>query len=69
MRKNKLNVYKDELKEQYESIDRQKSTIKKIKSYDDEKQRIYSIQIQACESNIKIHKEHIKKLEEKMNYN
>jgi len=67
--KNKLNVYKDELKEQYENIDLQKSGIKKIQSYDDEKQRIYSIQIQAYESNIKIHKEHIKKLEEKIKYN
>jgi len=64
--KNKLNVFKDELKEQYENIEFQKKTIQKIKSYDDDKQRIYAIQIQASESNIKVHKEHIRKLEEKI---
>ena len=66
IRKNKLNVFKDELKEQYQNIEFQKKTIKKIKSYDDDKQRIYAIQIQASESNIKVHKEHIRKLEEKI---
>ena len=64
--KNKLNVFKDQLKEQYKNIENQKKKIKTIQSYDKDKQRIYSIQIEASESNIKIHKEHIKKLKEKI---
>ena len=37
-----------------------------MKSYDDDKQRIHAIQIQAYESNIKIYKKHISKLKEKL---
>ena len=49
-----------------EATDNLMDSIQKIKSYDNDKQRIYAIQIQACESNIKVHKEHIRKLEEKI---
>ena len=66
--KNKLNVFKDELSDTYKNIDFQKKLIEKIKSdnSNSDKERIYAIQIGACESNIKIHKEHIRKLEEKI---
>ena len=66
VRKNKLNIFKDDLKEQYKNIDSQKKLIEKIKADDSDKERIYAIQLQACESNIKFHKKHIKKLEEKI---
>jgi len=64
VRKNKLNVFKDELKEQYKNIEYQQKFIKKLKS--DDKEDVYAIQISACESNIKIHEKHIKKLEKKI---
>ena len=37
-----------------------------MKSYDDDKQRMHAIQIQAYESNINIYKKHISKLKEKI---
>ena len=66
IRKNKLNVFKDNLKDEYINIEDEKKKIKRIQSYDDDKKRMYSIQMQAHESNIKIHEEHIKKLQEKI---
>ena len=66
VRKNKLNIFKDDLKDQYKNIDSQKKLIEKIKADDSDKERIYAIQLQACESNIKFHKKHIQKLKEKI---
>jgi len=66
IRKNKLNVFKEELKDQYINIKNEKKKIQTIESYDDDKKRMYGIQIQAYKSNIKIHEEHIRKLKEKL---
>ena len=66
IQKNKLNIFKDELKEQNINIENAKKKIETIQSYNDDKKRIYAIQIQAYESNIKIHKEHIRKLKKKI---
>ena len=64
--KHKLNIFKAEYKEVQKDIEGNQKRIKEIESFDNEKKRIYSIQLQALESNIKIHKEHIRKLEEKI---
>ena len=66
IQKNRLSIFKEQLKDQYQNIEDENKKIKTMKSYDDDKQRIHAIQIQAYESNIKIYKKHISKLKEKI---
>ena len=66
IRKNRLSIFKEQLKDQYQNIEEQNKQIETMKSYDDDKQRMHAIQIQAYESNINIYKKHISKLKEKI---
>ena len=65
-RKNKLNIFKDDLKIQYKEMEEQQKQLKQIESYDEDKKKLFDFHIEAHQSNIDIHKTHIRKLKEKI---